>query len=227
MGCCGASIKTKKETKEKQKEEQKKEMKDLGPDPNFPDFEEWEGDKYSGVGAKRMKGYKCDLPIDQLNDKKRQFWDKKISENKDWEIVQKICIADDERIKLYLEENKFTLVNNCINHMIGPDGAHFHVPNYCINDPYFEKELVKNDEEEKKIILNLFVSNDKINLKEEFSNHDNGEKIKKVFSEKTNMNEDEYKLRIIFSGTEIKDNDLIYQHKLKNEDKIIIYKIKR
>ena len=41
------------------------------------------------------------------------------------------------------------------------------------------------------------------------------------------MNEDEYKLRIIFSGTEIKDNDLIYQHKLKNEDKIIIYKIKR
>ena len=52
-------------------------------------------------------------------------------------------------------------------------------------------------------------------------------KLKKVFSEKTNMNEDEYKLRIIFSGTEIKDNDLIYQHKLKNEDKIIIYKIKR
>ena len=49
MGCCGASIKTKKETKEEQKEEQKKEMKDLGPDPNFPDFEEWEGDKYRSI----------------------------------------------------------------------------------------------------------------------------------------------------------------------------------
>ena len=38
-------------------EEQKKE---------YPDMEEWEGDKYKGIGIKRMKGYKCDLPIDKL-----------------------------------------------------------------------------------------------------------------------------------------------------------------
>ena len=39
-------------------EEQKKE---------YPDMEEWEGDKYKGIGIKRMKGYKCNLPIDKLN----------------------------------------------------------------------------------------------------------------------------------------------------------------
>ena len=26
-------------------------------DPNFPDMEEWPGEKYKGIGIKRMKGY--------------------------------------------------------------------------------------------------------------------------------------------------------------------------
>ena len=39
-------------------EEQKKE---------FPDMPEWDGDRYTGIGLKKMKGYKCDLPIDELN----------------------------------------------------------------------------------------------------------------------------------------------------------------
>ena len=147
MGCCG---KDKKERKEKviievKKVEEKKEVinaiNDPGPDPNFPDFEEWEGDRYSGFGLKRMKGYKCDLPIDKLIEKKINFWETKIKENKDWKIIQKICISDEERIKIALTENNFKLANNCVNHIIGPDGTHFHVPNYCINDPYFEKEL--------------------------------------------------------------------------------------
>ena len=37
-------------------------------DPNFPDMEEWPGKKYKGKVIKRMKGYKCDLPINKLND---------------------------------------------------------------------------------------------------------------------------------------------------------------
>ena len=36
-------------------------------------------------------------------------------------------------------------------------------------------------------------------------------KPKKFFGEKTNMNENEYKLKLFF-GVEIKDNDFIYQH---------------
>ena len=42
-------------------ERKKSNKNDNGPDPNFPDMEEWEGDRYKGVGIKRMKGYKCDL----------------------------------------------------------------------------------------------------------------------------------------------------------------------
>ena len=204
------------------------EKQDPGPDPNFPDMEEWEGERYSGIGIRKMKGYKCNLPIDELINKKKLFWDTKINENKNWEIIAKICIEDEERIKQNLEIYNLKLKNNCINHIIGPDGTHYHVPNYCINDPYFEKELLKDDVEEKKINLNLIEKsgNDQYNIKVEFSNHDSGQNIKKAFIEKTNMNENEYKLRLYFSGTEIKDNDLIFHHKLQDNDNIIIFKLK-
>ena len=39
-----------------------------GPAPNFPDIEEFDGNLYKGVGIKRMKGYKCNLPINKLNE---------------------------------------------------------------------------------------------------------------------------------------------------------------
>ena len=229
MGCSSCCVKESiKEITKKNivKPEENIIINDPGPDPNFPDMEEWDGDRYSGVGFKKMKGYKCNLPIDELNEKRRLFWDTKIKENKDWELIAKICISDDERIKIALKENDFILKQNCINHIISPNGTHFHVPNYCINDPYFEKELIKSDVEEKKINLNLIEKINNINLIEEFSNHDRGEKIKKVFIDKTNMNEKEYKLKLFFSGTEIKDDELIYQHNLKDKDNIIIFKIK-
>ena len=215
MGCCGCGNKGSVNV-----------IDDPGPDPKFPDMEEWEGERYKGIGIKKMKGYKCNLPIDELNEKRRVFWDTKINENKDWKLIAKICISDEERIKIALNENHFVLKENCINHIIGPNGTHFHVPNYCINDPYFEKELIKSDVEEKKIKINLIEKTNNINIKEEFSNHDSGEKIKKVFIDKTKMDEKEYKLKLFFSGTEIKDKELIYQHKLKEKDNIIIFKIK-
>ena len=36
-------------------------------------MEEWEGERYKGIGIKKMKGYKCILPIDKLNLKREEF----------------------------------------------------------------------------------------------------------------------------------------------------------
>ena len=41
---------------------------------NFPDMEEFDGNLYKGVGIKRMKGYKCNLPINKLNEQREKFW---------------------------------------------------------------------------------------------------------------------------------------------------------
>ena len=207
-------------------EKRKSSKLDNGPDPNFPDMEEWEGERYKGVGIKRMKGYKCNLPINKLNEMREKFWTTKIEEDENWRIIQQICVFDEERANMTLGRYNFEVATDCINHIIGADGEHYYVPNYCINDPYFEKKLSLIDEDEKKLTLLLHDFSNDMSVTAEFSNHDTGKKIKEVFIEKTNMNKNEYKIRLFFSGMEIKDNDYIYQHKLDNNYKIQIMKLK-
>ena len=143
-------------------------------DPNFPDMEEWPGERYKGIGIKRMKGYKCDLPINKLNEMRDKFWTTKIEENDNWRIIHQICVFDEERANLTLGQYNFEVAENCVNHIIGNNGEHYYVPNYCINDPYFEKELNNKDVEEKKIKLCLYDVSSDTTIKEIFSNHDKG-----------------------------------------------------
>lgn len=70
---------------------------------DFPDMKEWKGERYSGIGIKRMKGYKCDLPIDKLNEKRSEFWSSKSSEDpstrKTWRVINQACVYDECNIK--------------------------------------------------------------------------------------------------------------------------------
>ena len=207
-------------------ERKRSNKKDNGPDPNFPDMEEWDGDRYKGVGIKRMKGYKCNLPINKLNELREKFWLTKINEDENWRIIQQICVFDEERANMTLGRYNFEVATDCINHIIGSEGEHYYVPNYCINDPYFEKTLSLVDEGEKKLTLLLYDVSGDTTITGTFSNHDKGETIKKYFIEKTNMNKNEYRVRLFFSGMEIKDNEFIYQHKLDDNFKIQVMRLK-
>ena len=195
-------------------------------DPNFPDMEEWPGERYKGIGIKRMKGYKCDLPIDKLNEMREKFWSTKIEENENWRIIQQICVFDEERANMTLGRFNFEVAENCVNHIIGSHGEHYFVPNYCINDPYFEKELKREDVPEKKIKLFLYDVSSDTTVEETFSNHDTGEKIKNKFIQEAKIKENEYKIRLFFSGSEIKNSDCIYQHGIEDNFKIQVMKIK-
>ena len=72
----------------------------------FPDMPEWEGERYTGIGIKRMKGYKCDLPIDKLTKKRDEFWDLKNhrdNENfKIWRVINQACVYDELRANMLL-----------------------------------------------------------------------------------------------------------------------------
>ena len=78
----------------------------------FPDMEEWEGNRYKGIGIKKMKGYKCNLPIDKLTEKRDDFW--KVKDNHDypnykiWRIINQACVFDEYRANILLEEYKLT-----------------------------------------------------------------------------------------------------------------------
>ena len=195
-------------------------------DPNFPDMEEWPGERYKGIGIKRMKGYKCDLPIDKLNEMREKFWTTKIEENENWRIIQQVCVFDEERANMTLGRFNFEVAENCVNHIIGSHGEHYFVPNYCINDPYFEKELKNEDVPEKKVKLFLYDVSSDTAVEETFSNHDTGEKIKNKFIQEAKIKENEYKIRLFFSGSEIKNSDCIYQHGIEDNFKIQVMKIK-
>ena len=194
----------------------------------FPDLKEWKGDRYRGIGIKKMKGYKCTLPIDKLNEKREKFWMLRNSRSqpnyKIWRIINQAVVYDELRANILLEENELTTADGCINHIIDKTGNHYIVPNYCINDPYFEKIFeVEEDVEEEKIKLQMyyFTENKTFNL--EISNLLTGEELKEKFKEKAKLDKN-VKLRLFFAGKEINDDHFIYQHELKDNFKVQVMK---
>jgi hypothetical protein len=61
----------------------------------FPDMPEWDGDRYRGIGIKRMKGYVCNLPINELNKLREEFWNVKSRRNIIWRKIKQACIMDE------------------------------------------------------------------------------------------------------------------------------------
>ena len=198
----------------------------------FPDFEEWEGERYKGIGIKKMKGYKCNLPIDKLNEKREEFWGTRNAHNnsnyKIWRIINQACIYDEARSRMLLEDYELKLFNGCINHIIDKNGNHYIIPNYCINDPYFEKEYkIDNNIENKSLKIKLFEPLNDINTSLDVSNSVSGKELKKIYCEKIGVSMDDYNLRCFFGGQEIKDNNFLYQYNLKKGFKIQVMKISK
>ena len=205
----------------KEIEEQKKQ---------FPDMKEWKGNRYSGIGIKKMKGYKCTLPIDKLNEKRQKFWDtrnKKGSQNyKIWRIINQACVYDEYRANVLLEQFKLTTANGCINHIIDRKGNHYFIPNYCINDTFFEKSFkIEDDIKQEDIVINVFESSSNQNLQLKVSNLLTGEDLKEIIMKKMKISNKNFNIRLFYSGMEIKDNQFLYQHKIKKEYKIQIMKL--
>ena len=195
----------------------------------FPDMPEWDGERYTGIGIKKMKGYKCDLPIDKLNKKRDEFWDLKNSHDNDnykiWRVINQACVYDELRANMLLEEYGLTTESGCINHIIDQEGNHYHIPNYCINDPYFERQYkVKKNIEEKKVKIKLFEPIDNINEDKTVNNTITGKELKELFKKEHNIG-DNFNLRLFFGGMEIKDDHFLYQHHLKNGYKIQVMKL--
>ena len=101
----------------------------------------------------------------------------------------------------------------------------YEIPNYCINDPYFEKQLEnENSIEEETLTISLFEITKNVNIEVEVSNRMTGEELKQLFCKKAKIQYDKYTFRIFFSGSEIKDDQTLGQHKLQDGFKLQIMK---
>ena len=196
----------------------------------FPDMEEWEGERYKGIGIKKMKGYKCNLQIDKLNQKRDDFWSKRNSHGspnyKTWRIINQACVYDEYRANVLLEEYNLTTFEGCINHIVDKKGNHYIVPNYCINDPYFEKEYtIKENVEKKEFTLNFYEVANNTNTVLQVNNLMSGEELKKIFSEKNNISLNDYNIRMFFAGSEITNQHFLYQYNIKNDYKLQVMRV--
>ena len=195
----------------------------------FPDMEEWEGERYKGIGIKKMKGYKCKLQIDKLNQKREEFWNTRNAHGapnyKTWRIINQACVYDEYRANVLMEEYNLTTYEGCINHIVDKNGIHYIIPNYCINDPYFEKDFkVEENTKEVKLKLNLYEVATNTTTVVDTNNLISGEELKKIFCEKNNLNMDEYNIRMFFAGNEIMNEHFMYQYNIKNDYKIQVMK---
>ena len=112
----------------------------------YPDMPEWEGGITKGYGIKQMPAYKCDLKIDELNRKREEFWSSKTKLKAKWKIIHQACIYDHINAEEFLYKNNMKTLEGCINMCTDNQGNVFRVPNYCINDPHFQLELLDKEE---------------------------------------------------------------------------------
>jgi hypothetical protein len=101
----------------------------------------------------------------------------------------------------------------------------FKVPNYCICDPVFErdynqiKEKNKDIEEVKiKIILYYLAENKNIEL--ETTNKTVVKEIKEAFCQKMNFDLNSYKIRLLYRGQELLDDNLLCYNNVEDMSKI-------
>ena len=183
----------------------------------FPDMPEWEGGIVKGYGIKQMPAYKCDLKIDELNKKREEFWSSKAKLKYKWKIIHQACIYDHINAEEFLYKNNIKTLEGCINLCIDNQGNVFRIPNYCINDPYFQLELLdkeksKGDEIEIRLFDVVNQKQNKLNVLDNIT----GEELIKKYADQENIDLSKNKIRLLFGGGIIKENETLYQHKVKN-----------
>lgn len=181
---------------------------------------------FIGIGIKKMKAYKCDLNIDELNKLRDHFWKVKIHSNERYKFLRQAILYDSSKCEEYISKNGFFTLNGCINQCSDDTKYIYCIPNYCINDPYFERVILPVDNtklHDNK--LSIYLSeNDfrtQINVQEGIS----GGEIKQLYAKIKGYNLDNCKIRLFFGGNEIKDNEFVYQHKIFNNYIIQVIKI--
>ena len=185
--------------------------------PRFDDMPEYGNGITKGLGIKQMFAYKCDLKIDELNKLRDEFWSSKQINKQQWKIIHQACIYDHIKAEEYLHKNNMKCKSGCINEVVDANGYIYRIPNFCINDPYFELEILPQDNSHNETInIILFDITNQKQIKLKVNEAEKGESIIQKYAKAHNINLKENKIRLLFGGGIIKENESLYQHKVKD-----------
>ena len=190
---------------------------------NFPDMPLWNNGKTTGLGIKEMPAYKCDLKINELEKKRKAFWNSHKKHTDKWNIIHQACIYPHIKSEEYLASHNFRTLDGCINMCVNlEDNNIYRVPNYCINDPYFELEILPksggNSNNKINIILYEATRKQKINLN--VNENTTGNEIINYYAKQNKIDLTRNKIRLLFGGGIIRNDETLYQHKVKNGEMI-------
>ena len=101
----------------------------------------------------------------------------------------------------------------------------FKIPNYCVTDPVFERNYDKikekdKDIEEKRIKIILYYLAENRNIMLNASNKTSVKKVKIEFAKKMDIDLSTHKIRLIFRGQELLDENLLYYNNIENMSKV-------
>ena len=101
----------------------------------------------------------------------------------------------------------------------------FKVPNYCVCDPIFERDYAQIKEKNKdvesvkiKIILYYLAKNK--NIKLHVTNKTHVKKVKEAFAKKMDIDLKTHKIRLLFRGQELLDNNPLLFNNVEEGSKI-------
>ena len=198
----------------------------------FPDMPLWNNGKKVGFGIKEMPAYKCDLKINELEKKRKIFWNYQKTHSRhvhQWNIIHQACVFPHIKSEEYLAEHGFKTVEGCINLCVDPQGNIYKVPNYCINDPYFEKELKPKNRGNANKIIKIELLNVSKNIKYNLNANENTKGIDLInyYAKLNKIDLKRFVIRLLYGGRLIRENETLYQHNVKNGDFIQVSVFKK
>lgn len=204
----------------KKTENKKKEI--LIEDDKYKDLEEYEND-FSGEGIKRMKAYKWNSPYDLLYQLRFEFWNSHKENKKIWSILKQACESDHLSALGILTSVDIQVLDGCISQTVDNEGNVYKIPNFCINDPLYKKELKKIEESGVGVnilinIVDIFNPSKSTTVKIQ-SNISCGE-LKRCFAQAKNISLEKNKIRALYNGCEVLDEHLLSQHSIGNNSKV-------
>ena len=167
------------------------------------------------------------MPYDKLNKLRESFWKSKKKFKVLWNVLKECCETDSDTAVLLLEAANMTCMEGDLRKvyfMSNPDIV-FKVPNYCICDPIFErdyeglKDKYSNVEEKNITIILYYLAKNK-EIKIETTNKTCVKEIKKQFADKIQINFERNKIRLLYKGLELLDDNLLCYNGVDNMSKI-------
>lgn len=201
----------------------------ISTDTKFQDFPNHTSNTFIGNGCKRMHNYQCILPYDKLDILREQFWLTRDHTDTNWNVLQKCCeLKDDNKILSILKKHKLVLIEHYIGNTYAKKDPNYvyHIPNFCIIDPIFEKDFAKYEQlydttEDNQIECILWYYNEFKKYRIYMRNKNTGFDFKYKFLKLMNFTKSDINVRLFYKGQEILDTHCLYYHNVNNEG--IIY----